>query len=72
LWQQIKAKLSGKSMIWINSLWDSLCGGYSDDKALNDADGTWGYLINDLNAGILQTDRPAMMLNYLKQKDLHD
>jgi glycerophosphoryl diester phosphodiesterase len=69
---QIKEKLSGKSIIWINSLWDSLCGGYSDDKALNDADGTWGYLINDLSAGILQTDRPAMMLDYLRQKDLHD
>ncbi|GHS86997.1 glycerophosphoryl diester phosphodiesterase [Bacteroidia bacterium] len=72
LWQQIKAKLSGTSVIWINSLWDSLCGGYSDDKALKDADGTWGYLINDLGAGILQTDRPAMMLDYLQQKKLHD
>jgi glycerophosphoryl diester phosphodiesterase len=61
-----------KSVIWINSLWDSLCGGYSDDKALKDPDGTWGYLINELGAGILQTDRPAMMLDYLKQKNLHD
>jgi glycerophosphoryl diester phosphodiesterase len=72
LWQQIKAKLSGASVIWINSLWDSLCGGYSDDKALKNPDETWGYLINELGAGILQTDRPAIMLNYLKQKDLHD
>jgi glycerophosphoryl diester phosphodiesterase len=72
LWQQIKAKLSGKSVIWIDSLWDSLSGGYSDDKALKDADGTWGYLINNLNAGILQTDRPDMMSDYLKQKNLHD
>jgi glycerophosphoryl diester phosphodiesterase len=72
LWQQIKEKLSGASVIWINSLWDSLCGGYSDDKALQDPDKTWGYLIEELGAGILQTDRPAMMLDYLKQKDLHD
>jgi glycerophosphoryl diester phosphodiesterase len=61
-----------KSVIWINSLWDSLCGGYSDDKALKNPDGTWGYLINELGADILQTDRPVLMLDYLKQKNLHD
>jgi glycerophosphoryl diester phosphodiesterase len=33
---QIKEKLQGVSVIWINSLWDSLCGGYSDDRALQD------------------------------------
>lgn len=68
----IKEKLKDtKSIIWINSLWPSLCGGYSDDRALKDADATWGYLINELGAGILQTDRPAMMLTYLQEKDLH-
>jgi glycerophosphoryl diester phosphodiesterase len=72
LGQQIKEKLSDASVIWINSLWDSLCGGYSDDKALKDPDKTWGHLIDELGAGILQTDRPALMLNYLKQKKLHD
>lgn len=59
------------SIIWINSLWPSLCGGYSDDKALTNPDGTWGYLIDDLGAGILQTDRPQYMLEYLKTKGLH-
>ncbi|MDR0768705.1 MAG: DUF4996 domain-containing protein [Dysgonamonadaceae bacterium] len=53
-------------------MWDSLCGGYSDDKALKDPDGTWWYLIDELGAGILQTDRPAQMLDYLKKRDLHD
>jgi glycerophosphoryl diester phosphodiesterase len=65
---QIKEKLRGISVIWINSLWDSLCGGYSDDRALQDLDGTWGYLIDELGAGILQTDRPGLMLEYLKGK----
>jgi glycerophosphoryl diester phosphodiesterase len=60
------------SIIWINSLWDSLCGGYSDDRALQDPDGTWGYLINELGTGILQTDRPAYLLEYLKKRGLHD
>ena len=70
---QIKQKLQGSnSVIWINSLWDSLCGGYSDDRALENPAGTWGYLIDTLGAGILQTDRPAGMLNYLKERNLHD
>jgi glycerophosphoryl diester phosphodiesterase len=70
---QIKEILQKKrSVIWINSLWDSLCGGYSDDKALTNPDGTWGYLIDELGAGVLQTDRPAMMLEYLKTKKRHD
>jgi glycerophosphoryl diester phosphodiesterase len=70
---QIRQRLQGSpSVIWINSLWDSLCGGYSDDRALDDPAGTWGYLIDTLGAGVLQTDRPAMMLNYLKERKLHD
>lgn len=68
----IKAKLKDtESVIWINSLWPSLCGGYSDDRALKDADATWGYLIDSLSAGILQTDRPAMMLEYMQKRGLH-
>jgi len=69
---QIKERLNGKSVIWINSLWDSLCGGYSDDRALKYPDETWGYLIDTLGAGILQTDRPALMIDYLKHRGLHD
>lgn len=68
----IKAELEGSdSRIWINSLWSSLCAGYSDDKALKDSDGTWGYLIETLGARALQTDRPAMLIEYLKGKNLH-
>jgi beta-lactamase superfamily II metal-dependent hydrolase len=69
----IKSRLAGsQSLIWINSLWASLCGGYNDDKALTHPNETWGYLVNELGAGILQTDRPELMLKYLKQKHLHD
>jgi glycerophosphoryl diester phosphodiesterase len=73
LLQYIKMQLQNtSSVIWINSLWDSLCAGYSDDKALTDPDGTWGYLIDTLGARILQTDRPALLLEYLKKKGVHD
>lgn len=71
--QYIKEQLANtESIIWINSLWPSLCAGYSDDKALVDPDGTWGYLIDSLGAGVLQTDRPLMMLEYLQKRNLHD
>ncbi len=70
--QHIKNKLEDTDcIIWINSLWPSLCGGYSDDRALKDADGTWGYLVDSLGAGILQTDRPAQMLEYFQKRGLH-
>lgn len=69
----VRQKVEGsESVIWINSLWDSLCAGYSDDRALDNPEGTWGYLIDTLGAGILQTDRPALMLEYLRERGLHE
>jgi glycerophosphoryl diester phosphodiesterase len=66
---QIKDKVKGKSSIWINSLWPSLCAGRSDDRAVTDPDSNWGYLIEH-GANMLQTDRPQMMIDYLNQKGL--
>lgn len=60
-----------RSHLWINTLWSTLGGGYTDDKALTDPDGNWGYWIKR-GATILQTDRPAEMLEYLRAKNLHD
>ena len=40
-----------------NTLWASLAGGHEDDQALKDPDGNYGYLIEELGARILQTDR---------------
>jgi glycerophosphoryl diester phosphodiesterase len=73
LFRQIRAKLQNtSSVLWFNSLWDSNSGGYTDDKALKDPDENWGYLIDELGAGILQTDRPAQLLDYLRKRGLHD
>lgn len=66
--QQIKQKLVGKSLIWYNTLWDSLVGGRDDDMALKDPDNAYGYLIENLGARIIQTDRPQMLLDYLRRK----
>ena len=64
--------LKGKSTIWYNSLWASLNGGHEDDKAVNDLDGNYGYLIDTLHARVIQTDRPALLLNYLRSRGMHD
>lgn len=63
--------LDKKSLIWYNTLWDSLCAGHDDDLALEDPDKAYGYLIDTLGAIIIQTDRPAYLINYLKGRGLH-
>ncbi|MGN5956350.1 glycerophosphodiester phosphodiesterase family protein [Sphingobacterium lactis] len=63
--------LEKKSLIWYNTLWDSLCAGHDDDLALEDPDKAYGYLIDTLGARIIQTDRPAYLINYLKGRGLH-
>lgn len=64
--QHIKNYLKGKSLIWYNTLWDTLAGGHDDDMSLTDPDGGYGYLIETLGARIIQTDRPAALIEYLR------
>ena len=68
--QQAHTLLAGKSRIWINCLWDTLCGGHEDDQAITDPDAHYGYLIHTLGATILQTDRPEFLIHYLQQHNL--
>ena len=60
--------MAGKSHIWYNTLWDTHAGGHDDDCSLLNKDKGYGYLINNLGATILQTDRPAYLIDYLKHK----
>ncbi len=69
---KMEKALKGRSLIWYNTLWDWLCAGHNDDKAVEDPDGTWGYMIDTLGARILQTDRPQLMIEYLRSRDLHE
>ncbi|CCW63277.1 unnamed protein product [Phytomonas sp. EM1] len=57
--------------LWINTIWPTTCGGHNDDRALKDQDATWGFVIDVLGAGVLQTDRPQMMLKYLESRGDH-
>jgi len=63
-----KARQVG-SKIWVNTLWDSLCGGYTDDRAFesDNPDEVYGFLL-DLGTSIIQTDRPEFLIKYLEKK----
>ena len=55
--------------IWVNTIWPSLCGGVGndDDAAFQAADpGTVYGQYLDRGASIFQTDRPELLINYLK------
>lgn len=57
------------SRIWINTLWDTLCGGHDDESAMKDKDSNWGWVINQ-GATLIQTDRPKELIEYLEEKGL--
>jgi len=60
------------SKVWINSLWASLNAGHDDDTAVEDDNkkDSWDWIIAH-GATIIQTDRPMLMLEYLRKKHLH-
>lgn len=69
--KQASQLAAGKSLIWVNTLWDTLCGGHEDDKALLESpEAHYGYLIDTLGVRIIQTDRPAFVIDYLKQNNV--
>lgn len=66
----LASALKGKSLIWYNTLWDTMAGGHDDDQSLEDPDKGYGYLIDTLNCRIIQTDRPEYLIHYLKSRNL--
>ena len=68
----IKKVRDSDAKIWINTLWPELCGGHDDDRAveLNEPEESWGWVINQ-GAKLIQTDRPALLLDYLRDNKLH-
>lgn len=69
LLQQIRA---AGVKVWINSLWPSLCDHHDDDRAveMKDPDGSWGWILQR-GATLIQTDRPAELIQYLRQHKAH-
>lgn len=69
---KLKKELKGRALIWYNTLWEGMAGGHEDERALENIDDAYGYLIDTLGARIIQTDRAELLLNYLKKRGLHD
>ncbi len=71
---RMKQVLKGKSLAWYNAicLWAKMAGGHDDELARTDPDAAYGYLINTLGARIIQTDTPAVLIDYLKSIGRHD
>ena len=64
--------VSSGSKLWVNSIWASLCGGLDDDLAYEQgADKVYKPLL-DMGASIIQTDRPAFLIHYLRSIGRHD
>ena len=68
----MKKVVAGGSKLWVNSLWPSLCGGLCDDAAFEgDPAAVYGKLV-DMGATMIQTDRPELLISYLRSRGLHD
>lgn len=67
----IPAVQAHATTVWLNSLWPSQCAGHDDEKAIINADANWGWLIKT-GANVIQTDRPAELLEYLKKRSYRD
>lgn len=67
-----KVKNSG-AKIFINTMWPELCGGHDDDRAveLHQPKESWGWVV-EKGAKLIQTDRPQLLLDYLKKSHLHN
>ena len=56
--------------VWVNALWSHHNGGHDDEKAALDINVYDWYPKNHID--IIQTDRPALLLKFLRDKGLHD
>ncbi|WP_159951355.1 glycerophosphodiester phosphodiesterase family protein [Polaribacter septentrionalilitoris] len=55
--------------IWVNSLWPHHNANHDDEEAVNNIE-IYDWFINN-HIDIIQTDRPQLLLNYLRKKGLH-
>lgn len=67
----IKILQAKGTSILVAPLYPSLCAGRLDDLAVDDPDAHWGWAIAQ-GANIFFTDRPALLLQYLRAKGLHN
>lgn len=65
--------LKGRSRIWLNTMWAGFVGTLDDAMAARcNPDDVYGYMIDDLGAGMFQTDDPGLLIKYLRSRNLHE
>ncbi|MCI2082361.1 MAG: glycerophosphodiester phosphodiesterase family protein [Bacteroidales bacterium] len=64
-----KEIIASGAKLWVNTLWNSLNGGLSDDRAFYDRSVYTRIL--SFGASMVQTDRPEMLIGYLKKHHRH-
>lgn len=57
------------SSVWVNSLWPQHNGGHDDEKAALDQTVYQWFVDNHID--MIQTDRPALLLDFLRNNNLH-
>ncbi|MEM1134384.1 MAG: glycerophosphodiester phosphodiesterase family protein [Bacteroidota bacterium] len=58
--------------VLVIALWDELCAKHTDEMALLEGpDSAWGWLVKN-GANAIMTDRPEMLLEYLKENGLRN
>lgn len=58
------------SWIWVNTITADRSANHHDDRAVTDLDGSYGWLI-ERGVNMMQTDRPQLLLDYLRRRKLH-
>jgi glycerophosphoryl diester phosphodiesterase len=54
--------------VWFNALWPHHNAGHHDDRALTDPEGAYGWLVAR-GATLIQTDRPGLLLEFLRRAE---
>ena len=71
----MKKVVESGSKLWVNTLWPSLCGGFGNDDDAAFVSGNPASVYDRyITRGVtmIQTDRPEMLLEYLRSRGLHD
>jgi len=56
--------------IWINTLWERLAGDLTDNRALEEPDAVYGWLL-DQGVTMIQSDRPFALQRYLESRGMN-
>lgn len=63
------AAAAQKARCWVNTMWEELSPGHTDEMSVLDPDRHWGFL-TELGVDMIQTDRPQELIAYLASKGL--